>query len=150
MASLFLSRLTADQRKDLVGRLHEAQGGDCFICEKPIDLDVHGGSVDIDHVEPISLGGKDDETNFALTHDSCNRSKQASDLRIARVLARFQIIREEYWPPTRAARILPTSSTASEAQSTRSDSTSREIGSRTASARSATTRCGPCRSTPTA
>jgi hypothetical protein len=94
MASLFLSRLTTDEREALVGRLHEAQGGDCFICEKPIDLDVHGGSVDIDHVEPISLGGKDDETNFALTHDSCNRSKQASDLRIARVLARFDQIQK--------------------------------------------------------
>src|SRR3954451_12325643 len=95
MASLFLSRLTADERKGLVARLHEAQGGDCFICEKPIDLVVHGGSVDIDHVEPISLGGKDDETNFALAHDSCNRSKQASDLRIARILARFEQIQEE-------------------------------------------------------
>jgi hypothetical protein len=95
MASLFLSRLTADDRKALVARLHEAQGGDCFICERPIDLAVHGGSVDVDHVEPTSLGGKDDETNFALTHDSCNRSKQASDLRIARVLARFEHIQEE-------------------------------------------------------
>jgi hypothetical protein len=95
MASLFLSRLSADQRASLVGRLHEAQGSNCFICERPIDLAVHGGSVDIDHVEPISLGGKDDETNFALTHDSCNRSKQASDLRIARVLARFRQIQEQ-------------------------------------------------------
>ena len=75
-------------------RLHEAQGGLCFICETAIDLDVQGASLDIDHVEPISLGGKDDETNFALTHDSCNRSKQASDLRIARVLARFAHIQE--------------------------------------------------------
>ena len=94
MASLYLSRLTPQQRKDLVMRLHEAQGGLCFICETAIDLDVQGASLDIDHVEPISLGGKDDETNFALTHDSCNRSKQASDLRIARVLARFAHIQE--------------------------------------------------------
>ena len=94
MASLFLSRLTPDERKALIGRLHEAQVGDCFICGKPIDLLVHDGSLDVDHVEPISLGGKDEETNFALTHDSCNRSKQASDLRIARVLARFEQIQK--------------------------------------------------------
>ena len=94
MASLYLSRLTPDARAKLVTRLHEAQGGLCFICESPIDLDVHASSVDIDHVEPLTLGGRDDETNFAATHDSCNRSKQASDLRVARVLARFEHIQE--------------------------------------------------------
>jgi HNH endonuclease len=91
---LFLSRLNVDRRAELLARLHEAQGGDCFICEQPIDLTVQAGSLDIDHVEPLHAGGKDDETNFAITHDSCNRSKQASDLRVARVLARFASIQE--------------------------------------------------------
>lgn len=94
MASLFLNRLNAEQRAELVARLHEAQGGVCFICERPIDLAVHADSLDIDHVEPLTAGGKDDETNFAITHDSCNRSKQASDLRVARVLATFAAIQE--------------------------------------------------------
>jgi HNH endonuclease len=94
VASLFLSRLNADQRAGLLARLHEAQGGVCFICERPIDLAVQAGSLDIDHVEPLHSGGKDDETNFAITHDSCNRSKQASDLHVARVLARFASIQE--------------------------------------------------------
>jgi HNH endonuclease len=95
VASLFLSRLNAEQRNELVARLYEMQRGICFICEQPIDLAIHAGSLDIDHVEPLSAGGKDDEANLAITHDSCNRSKQASDLRVARVLARFASIQEE-------------------------------------------------------
>jgi hypothetical protein len=95
MASLFLSRLSPDDRAELTRRLYDAQRGVCFICERPIDLDIHAGSLDIDHVEPLKTGGRDDEANFALTHDSCNRSKQASDLRVARVLAHFDAIQEQ-------------------------------------------------------
>lgn len=94
MSSLYLHRLTSEQRDDLVSTLWKAQSGNCFICEKPIDLEVHAKSIDIDHVEPTNNGGKDDETNFAVTHASCNRSKQAADLRVARTMARFLAIQD--------------------------------------------------------
>lgn len=61
----------------------------CFICEEPIDPELHRGELEIDHIIPIADQGKDEENNFALTHEVCNCQKGSSDLRVARVLARF-------------------------------------------------------------
>jgi hypothetical protein len=93
VGSLYLNGLTGDEYDRLKRTLAETQKDTCFICGQPIDLAVH--ETDVDHVEPLHVGGKDDPSNFALTHSSCNRSKQASDLRVARVLARFTQIRDE-------------------------------------------------------
>lgn len=92
MGSLYLNRLNHDQREELKKKLLESQEGKCFICGELIDLDIH--QTQIDHVVPLNIGGKDDPSNFALTHATCNASKQDSDLRIARVLAAFNKIRD--------------------------------------------------------
>ena len=94
MGSLYLNKLDNQQRQELIVRLLGSQVGNCFICGKGVDPVVHGNAIDIDHIEPTTVGGKDGPENFAVTHESCNRSKQASDLRVARILASFDQVAE--------------------------------------------------------
>ena len=88
--SRYLASLAPDQRTKLEQRLVTRQTGRCFICDEPIDLMLHKGQLDIDHIDPLIEDGLDAENNFALTHASCNRSKGAANLEIARRLAEFE------------------------------------------------------------
>jgi HNH endonuclease len=88
--SRFLSSLSHDQRVTLERKLLDRQGGKCFICDEAIDLVLQKGHLDIDHIDPLLQDGLDSENNFALTHASCNRSKGAANLLIARRLAQFE------------------------------------------------------------
>lgn len=83
-----LDALTADQRTDLIERLHKAQNGLCYVCQDVINPQVH--DVDIDHIVALARDGRDDESNWALTHTSCNRSKGTRDLQLQRILHEFR------------------------------------------------------------
>jgi HNH endonuclease len=88
--SRYLAGLDAEQRVKLEHKLLARQTGRCFICDEPIDLVLHKGQLDIDHIDPLIEEGLDSENNFAITHSSCNRSKGAANLEIARRLAEFE------------------------------------------------------------
>ena len=72
--SKYLDNLTADEKNSLRAKLWGIQNHKCFICEKEIDFDLN--SVNIDHIKPLANGGKDEEQNFALTHESCNKKNR--------------------------------------------------------------------------
>ena len=93
--SEYLAGLTLEDRTALEGRLLERQSGKCFICDAVIDPVLHQNLLDVDHIVPLVEQGADDEQNFALTHASCNRSKGASDLRVARRMAEFEKLQKQ-------------------------------------------------------
>jgi hypothetical protein len=93
--SRYLAGLDAEQRSNLEQKLWTRQSGRCFICDDPIDLVLHRGQLDIDHIDPLIEDGLDAENNFAITHASCNRGKGAANLEIARRLAEFGRLQEQ-------------------------------------------------------
>ncbi|MDD4353189.1 MAG: HNH endonuclease [Candidatus Nanoarchaeia archaeon] len=93
MGSKYLSSLSSKDYKSLTETLLKIQNKTCFICGKEINLDIH--NTNIDHIIPLVNKGKDDTENFALTHESCNKSKQDSNLNIARILYKLKNIQDE-------------------------------------------------------
>lgn len=93
MSSKYLKDLSSDDYSALTKKLHTIQNGVCYICQKAIDLDIH--TTNIDHIIPLAKRGKDSEDNFALTHESCNKSKQDADLTVARSLVVLDEIRRK-------------------------------------------------------
>ena len=92
MASKYLSSLSAEAYTDLTEKLLNIQTSICFICQEMIDADLQ--ETNIDHINPLANKGKDSEENFAVAHSSCNKSKQDSNLYVARVLHRLKKLQD--------------------------------------------------------
>ena len=92
MASKYLSSLSKDDYSELTKKLWNIQNHQCFICEEEIDLDLN--TTNIDHIVPLANKGKDAEVNFAVTHESCNKSKQDANLKIAKILQKLSKIQK--------------------------------------------------------
>ena len=82
--SKYLDGLSADEKLALSKKLWTIQNHKCFICGEEIDPDIQ--KTNIDHIKPLATGGKDDPTNFGITHEHCNKSKQDADLEVAKKL----------------------------------------------------------------
>ena len=93
--SKYLGALTVEDRAKLEQRLASRQSGRCFICDDPLDLVLQKGQLDVDHIDPLAEDGLDAENNFALTHQSCNRSKGAANLHVARRIKEFERLQEQ-------------------------------------------------------
>ena len=94
-SSKYLGALTVEDRAKLEQRLVSRQSGRCFICDDPLDLVLQKGQLDVDHIDPLAENGLDAENNFALTHQSCNRSKGAANLHVARRIKEFERLQEQ-------------------------------------------------------
>ena len=88
--SKYLDSLSSDEYGRLTQKLWIIQNHKCFICGEEIDLDLN--PTNIDHIKPLVNGGKDDEINFALAHENCNKSKQDADLEVARAMKQLSKI----------------------------------------------------------
>jgi len=53
MQSKYLTALAIEQREDLEKFLPERQSRRCFICNEPIDLTLHAGQLDINHIDVL-------------------------------------------------------------------------------------------------
>ena len=60
--------LTDQEIKDIILK----QGNICPISKTPL---YWGDEVEVDHIKPLALGGKDERGNLQVTHKDSNRSK---------------------------------------------------------------------------
>ncbi|MCH7568800.1 MAG: HNH endonuclease [Nanoarchaeota archaeon] len=93
MASKYLSSLSKEEYQNLTEKLLRIQNNICFICGKDINSEIQ--PTNIDHIVPLVNKGKDSEDNFAVTHESCNKSKQDANLKIARILYKLKDIQQQ-------------------------------------------------------
>lgn len=61
-----------DLSPNLANKLFDLQKGKCACCGKPL-----GSNFQLDHIMPIALGGKNEDSNIQLLTSRCNKQKHA-------------------------------------------------------------------------
>lgn len=89
-----IDEMDKEERDLLKRRLLKFQGNICFLCERDINLEAD--KTEIDHIIPIGDDGPDEEGNWALLHSDCNSKKRAKNLHLAKVLMKWDTLREKY------------------------------------------------------
>lgn len=64
-----------------VSKLYKVQGGVCTICKRHFDA---FSKLEVDHIIPKDLGGKDTYSNLQLLHESCHMKKIDHDMILIR------------------------------------------------------------------
>jgi hypothetical protein len=59
-------------------RIFDAAKGHCHLCKLPINAPA-GERWEVEHINPLWLGGKDDETNMAPVHVDCHSVKSKAE-----------------------------------------------------------------------
>lgn len=59
------------EKVEIMAELWLRDGNICYLCDHELDP----ARATIDHVIPLSKGGKDNMSNYKLTHEECNISK---------------------------------------------------------------------------
>jgi 5-methylcytosine-specific restriction endonuclease McrA len=73
-----------------LGEVHARDGGRCQLCGKRVSLQYNwpdGRTASLDHIVPLSRGGRDDGRNIQLAHLRCNIRKQSKPLGQLRLFA---------------------------------------------------------------
>ena len=84
---------TKETKTITLQKLFDRDGGICWICGKPCDINAHYNSNNypsVDHLIPISKGGKDEWSNIRLAHRGCN-SRRGNDLKSLNDIPRLAI-----------------------------------------------------------
>ena len=63
--SRYVASLSTEELQTFREKLHAIQQGRCYICRNPVDLQLHEGAIEIDHIEPLAVGGREDQTSPA-------------------------------------------------------------------------------------
>jgi len=58
-------------------QIFQTHKGLCHICGGKVNV---GESWDVEHVIPFAMGGEDNETNWAVAHVKCHRTKTVQDV----------------------------------------------------------------------